>query len=117
MAVKIAAMVLRVIFIINVILGILFVFTTLGGGWTLLHMVLGLLFVAALWFLGAAQAMKGGPLGLMLGTFAVGLLLAIVGLTQDSTAWLQVIHVLLALSAIGLGEMSGARYRKLSAAA
>jgi hypothetical protein len=113
--VRIAAMALRIIFIINLILGILF-FTGHADNLVLLHMGLGILFVAALWYLGALQALRGGPLGLMLGTFAVGLLLAIVGLVQDGTLWLQIVHVLLVLAAIGLGEMSGARYRKLSGA-
>lgn len=120
MAARIAAMTLRVIFLINLVLGILFWTHTLvgqsAGGWMLLHMALGILFVAALWLLGALQAMRGGPLGLMAGTFAIGLLLAIIGFVQDETAWLQIIHVLLALAAIGLGEMSAARYRRLSAA-
>ncbi len=116
MAVRIAAMVLRIIFIINLILGILF-FTGHADNLVLLHMILGILFVAALWFLGAAQALRGGPIGVMAGTFVLGLLLAIVGFVQGSTLWLQIIHILLALAAIGLGEMSAARYRRLSAAA
>ena len=121
MAVRIAAMTLRVIFLVNLVLGMLFWTHTLVGqsaaGWKLLHMALGILFVAALWLLGALQAMRGGPIGLMVGTFVLGLLLAIIGFVQDETAWLQIIHVLLALGAIGLGEMSGARYRRLSAGA
>src|SRR5215469_16197565 len=58
-AVRVAAMGLRIIFTINVILGLLF-FTGHAENLTLLHMLLGILFVATLWFLGAAQAMKGG---------------------------------------------------------
>ena len=51
-------------------------------------------------------------------TFVVGLLLTIVGLYQDnwligSAHWvIQVIHLLLGLSAIGLGEMIAARTRR-----
>lgn len=115
MAVRIASMALRIIFIINLILGILF-FTGNADNLKLLHMALGILFVAALWFLGAAQALRGGPIGVMAGTFTLGLLLAIVGFVQDDTLWLKIIHILLALAAIGLGEMSAARYRRLSAA-
>lgn len=119
-AVRIAAMTLRAIFVINLVLGILFWTDRLAGpsagSWKLLHMALGILFVAALWLLGALQAMRGGPIGLMVGTFVIGLLLAIVGFVQDETGWLQIIHVLLVLGAIGLGEMSAARYRRLSAA-
>lgn len=116
MAVRIAAMALRIIFIINLILGILF-FTGHADNLILLHMTLGILFVAALWFLGAMQALRGGPIGIMAATFVIGLLLAIIGFVQDSTLWLQIIHILLALSAIALGEMCAARYRRLGAAA
>jgi len=118
-AVRIASVALRAIFLINLVLGILFWTHTLVGqsatGWKLLHMALGILFVAALWLLGALQAMRGGPIRLMVGTFVLGLLLALVGFVQDETGWLQIIHVLLALSAIGTGEASAARYRRLGA--
>lgn len=118
MAVRIAAWLLRVIFIINLILGILFL-TGRAGNLVLLHMILGIIFVAALWFLGAAQALRGGPIGIMAATFAVGLVLAIIGFIQGATGitpLIAVLHIIFFLAAIGLGEMSAARYRRLSAA-
>lgn len=119
MAVRIAAWLLRLIFVVNLILGILF-FTNHALTFIGLHMILGIVFVAALWFVGAAQAFKGGPIGVMAGTFVVGLLLAIIGFIQEATGItpvIAVLHVIFFLAAIGLGEMSAARYRKLSASA
>lgn len=119
MAVRIVAWLLRVIFIINLILGILF-FTNHALTFITLHMILGIIFVAALWFLGSAQAFRGGPIGVMAATFVVGLLLAIIGFIQRGTGITPVIailHIIFFLAAIGLGEMSAARFRRLSAAA
>lgn len=116
MAVRVVAWLLRAIFIINLILGILF-FANHALTYVTLHMILGIIFVAALWFLGAAQAFKGGPIGIMAATFAVGLLLAIIGFIQRATGITTVIailHVIFFLAAIALGEMSAARYRRLS---
>jgi multisubunit Na+/H+ antiporter MnhE subunit len=80
----------------------------------LLHMALGLLIVALVWFLGLAQAtVKDGSLGLTLATFGVGLTLAVLGLAQKavpSQPALQIIHVLLALATITVGELATARY-------
>ena len=38
----------------------------------LIHMLLGLIIVGTLWYLGLAQAQRGGSLGLTLGTFVQG---------------------------------------------
>lgn len=87
-------------------------------GLVVVHMLLGLIVVAALWALGLLQAVRGGSLGLTFGTFLLGLVVAIFGLTQQhilptSAHWIiQVIHLLLGISAIGLGEMCAARARR-----
>ena len=63
-------------------------------------------------------AVYPGSFGLAIATFVIGLILAIVGLYQTrwligSTHWvIQVIHLLLGLSAIGLGEMITARTKR-----
>ena len=86
-------------------------------------MILGFIVVISLWAIGLAQGfIKGGSFALALATFVLGLLLAIVGLFQTgwltgSTHWIiQVIHLLLGLSAIGLGEMIGGRHKRMLAA-
>ena len=117
MAIRISVMVLRICALAALILGILF-WTNNAKGLTLVHILLGFAVVISLWVLGIAQGFRGGSFGLALATFVVGLLLAFVGLFQ--TRWLtndmhwiiQVIHLLLALAAIGLGEMISATTRR-----
>jgi hypothetical protein len=116
---------LRILFLLNLILGLLFWFNVAeNGALKLLHMFIGILFVAAIWLLGLAQGLqKNGSLGLVIGTFLVGLIIAIFGLTQESLLptsahWvIQVIHLLLAIAGIGIGEAAAARYNRGVAAA
>ncbi len=116
---------LRVLWIINIVLGVYISYIAKDpGGWVMIHMVSGILIVALLWFLGVAQGLaKGGSLGITIATFLVGLALPIVGMTQLSVAdggglyAVQGLHVVLALAAIALGEISGSRYKKSLAAA
>ena len=123
MVVRISSMALRIAVLLELALGVsLWIGRPLAP--VLLHMALGLLIVALVWFLGLAQAtVKGGSLGLTLATFGVGLTLAILGLAQKavpSQPALQIVHVLLALATIAVGEMATARYlrgRKAVAAA
>lgn len=124
-AVRGGVMALRVLWIINVVLGIYISYiATTPGGWELAHMGTGILIVALLWFVGVAQGLaKNGSLGITVATFLVGLALPIVGMAQlavpDGGALygVQGLHVILALAAIALGEISGSRYRKGVAAA
>ncbi|HKT39373.1 MAG TPA: hypothetical protein VJR48_13440 [Ktedonobacterales bacterium] len=120
MVVRIASMSLRGLFALNLILGLLFWFNIAeNGALKLLHMFIGILFVAAIWLLGLAQGLtKAGSLGLVFGTFVVGLIIAIFGLIQESLMptsahWvIQVIHLLLAIAGIGIGEAAAARYKR-----
>ena len=93
-----------------------------ANGLVVIHMLLGLVVVAALWGLGLLQAARGGSLGLTVGTFVLGLVVAIFGLTQrqlwatvhnpGAILTLQFVHLLLGISAIGLGEMCAGRIRR-----
>ena len=116
--ITISIMVLRLAVLLALILGILF-WTGNALNLTFIHMILGFIVVISLWTIGLAQGFtKGGSFALALATFVLGLLLAIVGLYQTgwltgSTHWIiQVIHLLLGLSAIGLGEMITARTKR-----
>jgi hypothetical protein len=119
---KIASNTLRGIFVINLILGIIFWTGNDSSGLVLLHMLLGIAFVIALWYVGAVAAIRGMSIGVQVGAFVVGLLIAIVGLFQKQMLtggahWvIQVLHLLLALLGIGLAEMVGARLRRAGAA-
>jgi hypothetical protein len=116
--INIARMVLRVAWILAIILGILF-WTGNADTLTPIHMLLGIIIVISLWVIGLAQGfIKGGSFVLALATFLLGLIITIVGLYQ--TTWLtgsnhwiiQVIHLLLGISAIGLAEMTVARTKR-----
>ena len=117
---RIAIMVLRVTVLFNLITGIIF-WTGNTGFPQIVHILLGILAVLALWSLGILQGLRGGSFGLALGTFVVGFLLALVGLFQknwlpepSANHWIiQVIHLVLGLAAIGLGEMVNGHLRRL----
>jgi len=126
LTIKISQWVLRISALLGLILGILFwtntsdpgnvpqSFSTLG----LIHIVLGILVVLSLWTLGIAQGLRGGPFGLAVATFVWGLITLAVGLFQvnllpGSAHWvIQVIHLILGLGAIGLGEMVAGRAKR-----
>jgi hypothetical protein len=123
LVVRIALMVLRIAVLVNLVLGILFWTSTIdNSGVTLLHIILGLLAVIALFTIGIAQGLRGGSFSMALATFVVGFLLAFVGLFQkswlpepDPNHWIiQVIHLLLGLAVIGMGEMIASRYRHMT---
>ena len=120
MVVRIAINIVRVGVLIELALGILF-WTGNADSLQIVHIVIGILIVLSLWTLGIAQGLQGGSFGLALATFVVGFLLALVGLFQarwliGSNHWIiQVIHLLLGLSAIGLAETIHGRYRRMTA--
>ena len=117
--ITIAVWVLRIAVLAAIILGILF-WTGNAVNLIPVHMLIGIIAVLSLWVIGLAQGfIRGGSFGLALATFIVGLALAIVGLYQQqwllgSSHWIiQVIHLLLGLSAIGLGEIINGRTRRI----
>jgi hypothetical protein len=122
--IKISQWVLRISAIIVLILGILFWTNVIdpdtSGGIVLVHMLLGILVVLALWTMGIAQGLRGGGFGLALATFVWGLLTLGLGLFQQkilpdpsSPHWIiQVLHLILGLGAIGLGEMVAGRAKR-----
>ena len=120
LVVRIAVNIVRIGVIIQLISGILF-WTGNADNFQNVHILIGILIVLSLWTLGIVQGIQGGSFGLALATFVVGFLLALVGHFQTrwligSNHWIiQVIHLLLGLSAIGLAEMIGARYRRMTA--
>src|SRR6266700_3351036 len=81
MVVRIAVNVLRASVLLALILGILF-WTGNATSLVLVHMGLGILAVLSLWTLGAAIASTKGGIGLAIGAFVWGILVAALGLTQ-----------------------------------
>lgn len=119
-AVRASSMALRILWIVNVVLGVYIAYLAKDPGpWLLTHMFTGIIVVMLLWFLGVAQGLvKGGSLALTSGTFVVGLALALIGMAQPSVTniaglrTLQGAHIILMLATIALGEISASRYRK-----
>ncbi len=120
LAIRVSLMVLRIAVLFNLITGIIF-WTGNADPLQIVHIVVGIIAVLALWTLGIMQGLRGGNYGLVAAAIVVGLLLVFVGLFQkgwltDSNHWIiQVIHLLLGIAAIGLGEMIGGRSRRMTA--
>jgi hypothetical protein len=121
MVFRIASIVLRLCGALAVILGILF---WSGNSLNLIpiHMLLGLLVVLSLWIVGIGQAFSsGGSWPLAGGALLLGLLVIVVGMTQSSLLvgpfhWvIQVVHLLLGILAVGIGQIAVARWRNNSA--
>lgn len=114
-------MLIRLTGVILIVLGALM---WAGKAMTLLgvHIITGFVLVVSLWILaGLAFRTKGGA-GLAALTLIWGLLLVMVGFGQlkwmiGPNHWvIQVVHLVLGVAAIGLGEALGARIKRASAA-
>ena len=123
MVVRITLMVLRIAAILALILGIIF-WTGTAKNLVPIHMLLGIIVTLCLWILGGMIATTRGGIGLAIGAIVLGLIVAGFGLTQRSilpgspSHWIiQVIHLILGLAAIGMGESIAGRYKRLSGAA
>lgn len=120
MVVRITAIILRISALLALILGMLF-WTGSAESMIEAHMLLGLLVALVLWVLGAALAITGeGNWWLVGGAFVLAGTMLIFGLIQERLLpgafhWvIQVIHLLLGLSALGLGEMITRRYKQFA---
>src|SRR4051794_30646709 len=123
MVVRVTSMVLRVAVLLALILGITF-WTGNLQNLRMVHMTLGLIVVLSLWVLAGMRAASKQPnWGLVATAFLLGLVVVIVGLQQEhwlvgSTHWIvQVLHLLLGLSAAGVGEMIARNYKRVAARA
>ena len=122
MLVRVTSNVLRACATLALILGIVLWSVDIKGALVLVHMLLGIIVVISLWILAyaIATAPRGKNIGLAVGAFVLGLLQAFIGLTQTnslylspSTHWIiQVLHLLLGLLAIGIGEVIAGRYKR-----
>lgn len=122
MVIRIGSVVLSLSGALALILGLL-LWTEVAPHVVQLHMLLGFLVVAALWVIGIGQALAhNGSWLIAAGALIIGALVLVLGMTQSSLMvgdfhWImRVIHVVLGLTAIGIGHMAAARYRKSGAA-
>lgn len=124
MIVRIMINVLRPLALLALIFGILSWVGVLPDSLIGIHMLLGILVVLSLWILGGAIAATRGGIGLAIGAFVLGLITLAFGLTQKqflpepnaAHVVIQIVHLLLGLSVIGLGEAIAGRYRRLAKA-
>lgn len=115
-------MAVRVLWVVQLVLGILF-WTGNALGLVDLHQLIGILLVLGLWTQAALAHRAGVPGGPVAGAAVYGLIVPIVGLTQrelfpGSAHWvIQVIHLLLGIGLIGLAENLATRAKARLAAA
>ena len=118
MVIRIASVVLSFAGLLALILGLL-IWTAGASNLIQMHMLLGLLAVAALWVIGIGQAVsKGGSWPIAICALVVGAIMVLLGWNQSALMvgpfhWvIQIVHLVLGLLVIGLGHMGTARYRK-----
>ena len=124
MLIRIPLILLRVCWVIALLLGITFWLNLPDDVLIPVHMVLGILVVLTLWMLGIVIAItRGGNIGLGLGAIVWGLLVLGLGLTQTrilvdpSVHWIiQILHLLLGIGAISIGQMIAVRYSRINKA-
>jgi hypothetical protein len=121
MVVRIMVNVLRASAVLALIFGVLSWVGVLPDSLIGIHMLLGIIVVLSLWTLGAAIALKPKGIGLAIGAFVLGLITLGFGLTQKQIlpdppnaahVVVQIVHLLIGLSAIGMGETISGRYKR-----
>ncbi len=122
--VRIAAMCVRIFGAIALVLGIIFFFvSSLADNNTvlLIHEFSGVMIVLAVIILGSVQAMRGGSSGLAAGAIVLGIAAYFFGryqaniLPQNGHWIIEILHLGIGIALIALGEISGAKYKKLQA--
>jgi hypothetical protein len=113
----IAQMLVRITGVLLLILGLLIwtegAFSLIG-----IHMLLGIVLVLSLWVLSALSVQAGVPVGLAASTAVIALVVIALGMTQTSILpgpnhWIvQVVHLLIGVSAVAMGEAIGGRMRR-----
>ncbi|HEV7663223.1 MAG TPA: hypothetical protein VGQ62_06780 [Chloroflexota bacterium] len=83
------------------------------------HTILGLVFVISLWLFAVVAGRLGAPVGLAAGVGVLGLIVVWLGMTQNgllpgSSHWvIQILHLLVGMSAVGMAEALGGRLRRI----
>ena len=112
-----AQIVVRVTFLLQLVLGVA-LWTGRVDQVRPIHIVSGIILIAALWLLVALGARAGVAFGLMMLGFFWGALVIVFGLTQESIVpdgghWVvQVLHLLAGIVAVALAENIGRRIRQ-----
>ena len=117
---RLPSMLLRLTWVVNLLLGITF-WTGNLESLKLVHMIVGIMLVLALWWIAILAIMRQGFGVLPALALLDGLALYALGVSQEQLLpqnhWIiQVAHLLLAIFAIALGEMITARLTRAQAA-
>lgn len=110
-------MIIRVLWVLNIVLGILFVTGNLDQ-LVMLHETFGILIAISLLILSILAMIRARAVVLGAAGIVIAILLPVVGMGQldvvggSAHLTVEVIHVLVALAAIALAEMLGARCRR-----
>lgn len=113
-SISIARNTIRVTGVLQIILGII-IWTGRADGLIPIHVLVGIVLVLALWYLAYEGARAGVSTALVAVAVVWGFITPVLGLVQTglfsgSGHWvIQVVHLLVGLAAIGLGEALGAR--------
>ena len=120
MVVKVTQWVLRISALLALILGILFWTGSAPDALIPVHIILGILVTVSLWVLGFLFGRaRGGNWGFASLAIVWGILVIGVGgsqIGQDPSTIVKIIHLLIGLLAIGIGEMVAGRYKRLNVA-
>ncbi|MCX6049188.1 MAG: hypothetical protein NT075_29155 [Chloroflexi bacterium] len=118
MILRVTALTLRLCGFLALLLGLLF-WVGIARNLLQLHLLFGLLVTLLLWLVGIDQVVaETGNRVIGIGLFVLGLFLPVVGIFQASILvgpmhWvIQLIHLLLGVMAIGIGQVSVTRARK-----
>jgi hypothetical protein len=113
----VAQWVVRIAGVLLLILGLL-IWTEGMSSLISVHMLLGLLLFVGLLVLAALSPRAGVPVGLAAGVAVVAIVMLALGMTQDSLLpgpnhWtIQILHLLVGMTAVGMGEAIGGRMRR-----
>jgi hypothetical protein len=108
-AITVVQVIFRIAALIQIVLGLLFWSGNLLN-LVPIHMLIGLIFVISLWVLAVLTARRGVPLGFVAVAVVWGVIVLVLGLTQTqllpgAAHWvIEILHLLVGLAAMGLGE-------------
>jgi hypothetical protein len=110
----------RITGVLQIILGLI-IWVTQNDAIIPVHVFIGTLFVLSLWVVAFLAARAGVSPGMVAAGFILGLIIPIYGIAQmnlllGQAHWvIQVIHLLLGMAGIGLGERLAVATKKLEA--
>jgi hypothetical protein len=113
----IAQWLVRITGVLQLIMGLLIWFEN-QFGLIQSHMLIGLVLVIALIVLAAVAARAGVPTGMAVSVAILAVIVLVFGMTQASILpgslhWIvQILHLLLGMAAVGMGEAIGGRLRR-----